>query len=253
MGFSSRPLHSDRYAESRAPERVLAVLAYHKVGEPPLGGWETWYHVPEALFVAQLRHLVNTGWEVIDLDRFRTGLTNTETLPRRAALITFDDGYMSTKEVALPCLQDLSLPAVVFVPTAFVGSRNDFDRGAEPKEAMCGWSDLRELRANGVSIQSHGVAHRNFEALDPEEQRRELLDSRRVIEDQLGDRVNAFSFPYGAAGSDPLVVDALLRDSGYELAFLYGGGVEPLPVADPLRIKRLAIGADTDLPSLLDR
>lgn len=252
MGFWSRPLHSVPGVHPGVPERFLAVLAYHKVGEPPPGGWKTWYHVPEALFAAQLRHLVDGGWEVIDLDRLRTGLADIGTLPRRAALITFDDGYISTKNVALPCLREFSLPAVVFVPTGFVGSRNHFDRGSEPEEAMCGWSDLRELRAKGVSVQSHGVAHRNFEGLDPEEQRQELLDSRRVIEDQLGDRVIAFSFPYGAAGSDAAVVNSLLRDSGYEMAFLYGGGVEPLPGADPLRIRRLAIGADTDLPSLLN-
>jgi hypothetical protein len=34
--------------------RPLAILAYHKFGAPSPGGWETWYHVLEEVF---LRHL----------------------------------------------------------------------------------------------------------------------------------------------------------------------------------------------------
>ena len=34
--------------------RQLAILGFHKIGEPAAGGWETWFYIPEATFVEHL-------------------------------------------------------------------------------------------------------------------------------------------------------------------------------------------------------
>lgn len=44
-------------------------------------------------------------------------------LPRNPILITFDDGYKSCRETALPILQSLGIPAVFFIATGFVNDR----------------------------------------------------------------------------------------------------------------------------------
>src|SRR5262245_35207660 len=104
-------------ARARAEERMLAILGYHKVGAPSPGAWETWFYVPEHTFLGQLSYLRDNGWQVIDLATMLRGLTAPTELPHRAALITFDDGYRSVLEVALPCLRRFGYPAVHFVPT----------------------------------------------------------------------------------------------------------------------------------------
>jgi peptidoglycan/xylan/chitin deacetylase (PgdA/CDA1 family) len=38
------------------------------------------------------------------------------------AVVTFDDGYVGVHEEALPALRDLRVPAVVYVPTGFIGT-----------------------------------------------------------------------------------------------------------------------------------
>src|SRR5688572_8244121 len=96
--------------------RELAILAYHKIGSPTAAGWETWYYVPESTFETQLETLRSQAWEFIGLDRLLVGLDEPGTLPEKAALITFDDGYRSNLEVAVPCLLRLGYPAVIFVP-----------------------------------------------------------------------------------------------------------------------------------------
>ena len=48
-------------------------------------------------------------------------------------------------EVALPILKRFDAPAVMFVPTDYIGRRNTFDAGVEPDEAICDWEDLRAL------------------------------------------------------------------------------------------------------------
>jgi peptidoglycan/xylan/chitin deacetylase (PgdA/CDA1 family) len=232
-------------------ERVVAILGYHKIGQPSVGGWETWFYVPEDTFGEHLRDLREARWQVLDVQALLRGLAEPESLPERAAVITFDDGYRSTLDVAVPWLHRFGFPAIVFVPTGFIGGWNRFDVDCEPQEAICNWDDLRELERVGVSVQSHGVWHRRLSELSPEEQEEELCRSKEVLEDGLRKPVELFSFPYGDAGSDPWNMGETLDRAGYRAACLYGGGPNPVPVADPYALSRIPMGPDTDLKAVL--
>jgi peptidoglycan/xylan/chitin deacetylase (PgdA/CDA1 family) len=224
----------------------LAILGFHKIGPAP-GGWDTWFYVPQATFVSYLDCLKEDGWQVLDVAAFLRGLADPDSLPERAALITFDDGYRSILDYGVPELRLFGYPAVMFVPTAFIGGHNDFDADNEPPEAICGWEELCELERSGVSVQSHGVSHRTFSELSPAEQEQELLRSKATLEDGLGKAVEVFSYPYGDCGLEPGAVWRALERAGYRAASLYGGGPQRVPVDDPYRLARLAVGPDTDL------
>ncbi len=64
------------------------------------------------VFEAHVRRL-ERNYEIVSLDTVLSGR-----LPRRALLITFDDGYRSFVDVALPTLRRLGLPSVLFVTGA---------------------------------------------------------------------------------------------------------------------------------------
>ena len=229
----------------------LAVLSYHKVGPPAPGAWETWFHVPETVFANQLATVRERGWTVIDASALLGALAGSRSLPGRAALVTFDDGYRSVLQFALPVLQRHACPAVLFVPTAFVGRTNEFDRDSEPEEQICDWSELAVLARAGVSIQSHGVSHTRFSVLTPAARRHELASSKAELERRLGSPVDLFAYPYGDhADGDPDVRAALLA-GGYHAAFGYGGEPFRLPATDTYRLERVAVGPDTDLGALL--
>ncbi len=231
----------------------IAILGYHKVGPPPPDGWETWFSVPEAVFGAQLAALREGDWQPVDLVRFLRGLTEPERLPARMALITFDDGYRSVLDVALPFLERFGYPAVVFVPTEFVGRTNQFDLESEPEEPLCDWDDLRELERRGVAVQSHGASHRAFSELTPAERSSELERSKAALEAQLAHTVELFAYPYGDDAGLPADLRAALVRSGYRGACGYGGAPFSLPANDPYRLERLAMGPDTDLATALER
>jgi peptidoglycan/xylan/chitin deacetylase (PgdA/CDA1 family) len=227
----------------------IAVLGYHKVGPPGPGAWDTWFYVPEDIFAAHLTVLRDGGWQPMDGVAFLRGLAEPGTLPERAALITFDDGYRSVLEVALPWLERFGYPAVLFVPTDFVGRTNLFDAESEPEEPLCDWEDLRELERRGVALGSHGASHRTFSELTPSERAAELDRSKAALEAELGRAVQLFAYPYGDdGGAAPQV-----RDAGYRAAFGYGGGPISLPPEDAYRLERLAMGPDTDLPEELEK
>jgi len=228
------------------PEK-LAVLAYHKVGEPPLGASSTWFYASEATFTAQLSVLHDEGWAALDLPTFIRSLRQPDARPDRSVLLTFDDGYRSTTEVAKNVLQKFGFPAVVFVPTDLIGKTNRFDREVEPEEAICDWADLRALEDAGISVESHGASHRKFSELSAAERREELVRSKRELEAKLGRRASAFAFPYGDSGSDGESTRRELAEAGYEVGFLYGGGPISWPTDDFFQLPRIAVGPDTDL------
>lgn len=232
--------------------RLLAILAFHKIGAPPAGGWETWFYVPEHTLAGHLRVLQESGWQVIDVSTLLEGLDDPNRLPHRAALLTFDDGCRSMRTVTLPWLLRFGYPAVLFVPTDFIGTWNAFDAGTEPAEPMCDWNDLRELIRHGVSVQSHGASHRSFSDLDAIERQEELRRSKTTLEEGLGRPVEMFSFPYGDAGAPARATREALQCAGYRAACVYKGGVNAWPIADCYRLTRVPMGPDTDLRDVLD-
>ena len=232
---------------------LVAILAYHKIGEPPADGWPTWSYVPTEVFEQQLGYLAANDWTVIDLAALLRGLDAPETLPARAALITFDDGYRNNLTEALPVLQRFGYPAVIFVPTGLVGGYNAFDADIqyEPKEGLCTWAELRELASHGVAVESHSVGHYHFSELDAENQVSEIEQSSSSLAANMGQPATVFSFPYGDEGPDPAHTEQLLRAAGYRAACLYLGGPFRASEASRYHLSRVPIGPDTDMQAAL--
>jgi peptidoglycan/xylan/chitin deacetylase (PgdA/CDA1 family) len=229
----------------------LAILGYHKIGPPPADGWNTWFFIPADTFAQQLKELQGDGWHVIDLATFVRSLSTPGILPDRAALLTFDDAYRSMRTVAMPLLQELALPSILFVPTDHIGKPNRFDWGVEPDELICDWDDLQALDQSGVAIQSHAASHHPFSQMELNEQKAELLRSKAVLEDGLGKEVSVIAFPFGDDGANPERLRSELEAAGYCAAFLYGGGIVSVPAENPYRLTRLAMGPDTKIREAL--
>jgi peptidoglycan/xylan/chitin deacetylase (PgdA/CDA1 family) len=231
----------------------LAILSYHKVGEPAPDGWETWYYVPQEVFDRHLAQVREHGWEPIDAARLLDGLAGAMKLPEQAVHVTFDDAYRMLIEQALPVMAEHGCPGTVFVPTDYVGSFNDFDYGQsrEPREAICSWDDLARMQAAGLAIQSHSAAHRAFSDLEDAELEAELERSKAAIEARLDTSVEMLAFPYGDGGRDADATSRLVQAHGYRAACLYGGGPFDPTGADAFRLTRIAVGRDTDLAAEL--
>jgi peptidoglycan/xylan/chitin deacetylase (PgdA/CDA1 family) len=103
----------------RARSRFLGgivVLGYHRVGdgEDPFG-----LAVSARRFADQIAVLSRRA-RPLSLSEASRALAQ-GTLPRRAVVLTFDDGYSDTCEVVLPVLEREAVPATVFVSTGCPG------------------------------------------------------------------------------------------------------------------------------------
>jgi peptidoglycan/xylan/chitin deacetylase (PgdA/CDA1 family) len=233
-----------------SPSPAVAVLAYHKIGISP-GEWESWYYVPQRALERHVDLLAQDGWQPLHPDQLLAGLDDPGVLPRRGFLVTFDDAYRSLRDEALPWLVENRIPAVVFVPTAYIGALNEFDRDLEPEEPILDPDELRALQADGVWIQSHGVHHRAFSELGEPERLAELRESKHALQGIIGGEVKLFSYPYGDPGERGVPATDQLRAAGYQAAFGYGGGPFTVTSSDRFLLPRIAVGADTELEAEL--
>jgi peptidoglycan/xylan/chitin deacetylase (PgdA/CDA1 family) len=135
----------------RGPGRGrLCILNYHRVLEraDPLLDAE-----PDvAAFRWQMKVLADC-FNVLPLDEAVDALAR-GTMPPRAVCITFDDGYRSTHDLALPVLREFGFPATVFVTTGYVGSGSMWnDRILESLRGM----EAQQLDLSDAGLGSYPV------------------------------------------------------------------------------------------------
>lgn len=153
---------------------ISAILTYHSIGGEP-----SVVATPADLFARQMEWLAGSGMLVV-------GLEEALEKPGTVAL-TFDDGYRDFLTAALPVLQRFGFPATLFAVTGY----------CQAGGGWMNWQELREVAGAGVSIGAHSVDHADLSRVNPEEAKRQLGDSRRMLEDRLGVAVRTCSYPFG--------------------------------------------------------
>ena len=101
-----------------ANRRRLLIVTYHGIRDDASPA-RSWLLLPLSEFERQVEFL-GAHYDVLPIDE---ALAETEG-NRPRACITFDDGYRNNFELALPVLQRLRLPATIYLPTAFIGSKD---------------------------------------------------------------------------------------------------------------------------------
>jgi len=185
---------------------TLLVLTYHAIDEEP-----SLISTPPALFRRQMDTLAECGIRGISLAEAFRARGDTGRFPANAVALTFDDGYLSVLQQALPALHAHGFGATAFVVSGLVGMSRREVRAVNPDVGrdMLGWDQMAELAAAGFEIGSHSVTHPDLRRLDEASLERELAHSRADLRQRLGAPVDALAYPYGRF--DRKVHDAAAR------------------------------------------
>jgi peptidoglycan/xylan/chitin deacetylase (PgdA/CDA1 family) len=219
----------------------VRILTYHRVAVPR-GGKTELLTVSPHRFARQIQLLRSVRTRFGDLDTSAAWLRGEQQAIGRPVILSFDDGYADLCQHALPLLLEHGIPAVVYL---VAGRRHDswMRRGEGDSLPLLNWVQIRELAQAGIVFGSHSRTHPDLTQLTSGELVGEVADSKKLIEDRLGQEVRHFCYPYG--GHNQRVVDAV-RNAGYVTACTTRRGAV-LQGCDPLRLPRLSIGKSMGL------
>ena len=170
----------------------IDVLMYHSISNA--SGPTS---IPVEVFRAQIETLRSAGYETAPLSSLAAWQRGEGTLPRRAVMITFDDGFQDFADVAFPILHAHGFTATVFLPTGRLGGMEDWDGANAPPRRLMSWSAVRELAHQGIAFGGHSVTHTDLTTLAPDRLRDEIKGSQDEIAQHLGQAVDTFAPPYG--------------------------------------------------------
>ncbi len=203
------------------------VMCYHNIEDT---GSMKALTITTTEFRKELQAIKDSGFTVIGMQDFLAWRRGEKDIPAKSCIISIDDGWVSGYTNAWPILKEFGYPFTLFVYVNYIGSGGK----------SLSWDQLAEMRDAGVDIQCHTYSHSNLRApgvgVDKKTAesvkkdlaalgqegwiRKEIVESKKVIETQLGIKVNAFAYPFGIWTNK---AREMVKEAGYEAAFtVYG-------------------------------
>ncbi|MEO7031008.1 MAG: poly-beta-1,6-N-acetyl-D-glucosamine N-deacetylase PgaB [Herbaspirillum sp.] len=264
------------------PVQSFRVLCYHDVRDDVRSSFDTW---PESTAVdirdltRHLSWLKESGYHPVSMQQIVDARAGRGSLPEKAVLLTFDDGYESVYTHVFPLLKQFQFPAVIAIVGDWIetpaGNNVRYGEQFLARDSFANWSQVREMVASGlieVASHSHSMhhgilanpqgnllpaattrrynsAHKMYES-DSEYAIRvktDLKENADLIERKLGLRPRVMVWPYGAYN---LAADRWATEAGMPITMNLDPG--PNTVGDSLnQIHRSLVSFDTDLPALI--
>jgi peptidoglycan/xylan/chitin deacetylase (PgdA/CDA1 family)/GT2 family glycosyltransferase len=191
---------------------LVPVLAYHAVADDPPAPVRRWSVTPGRLR-EHLDALRELGAGPLTVTELLACYRGERPLPARPVVLTFDDGYEDFLLDALPALIAAGIPATLYVSTGLVRDERPVLHALPGR--MLSWAQLREIAATGVEIGAHSHTHRELDTLPRAEAAWEVAHSRARLQDELGQPVATFAYPYGYSTAH---VRAAVDAAGYAAA-----------------------------------
>jgi biofilm PGA synthesis lipoprotein PgaB len=218
---------------SSDPPQSFRSLCYHDIRDNLRESFQRW---PEATALDTqdlIRHfswLKENGYHPVSLQQIVDAREGRASLPEKAVLLTFDDGYKSVYTKVFPLLKQFDFPAVIAIVGEWIETPPDiqvnYGDGMMPRSEFVTWNEVREMVDSGlVEVASHshnmhyGVRanpqgsklpaaisryywpHNAGYETDNEYATRvkaDLKHSAELIERETGVRPRAMVWPYGA-------------------------------------------------------
>jgi peptidoglycan/xylan/chitin deacetylase (PgdA/CDA1 family) len=214
---------------SRQTEYVVPILMYHSIDHNDKA---TKLSVSPESFARQMEFLHKNNYNVISLEKAVSYIEKKERPAQKTIAITFDDGFENNYKDAYPVLKKYNIPATIFVIINRVGTAG-----------FVNWDEIKEMSDSGViTIGSHAKSHFWLLGSDPNFLNDEVVNSKKILEEKLGKKVNLFCYPMGAFDARS---KKAVEDAGYACAVSTNPGGN-VPAEDVYAIKRIKVSRTSD-------
>lgn len=227
----------------------IPVLMYHSISEERETGVRPYYRTAThpKTFNGHMQYLHEHGYRVINLAEAATTLEMDDNIYGKCVVITFDDGLRDFYTNAFPILKKYGFPVAVFISTGLI------DEGKPLKDKpVMSWNEIRKLQSHGVQFGSHTVSHLPLKYMTLERVKYELESSKARLEEQLGESIHSFCYPYAFPEEDTTFIKTLkgiMFNAGYRYAT--GTRIGTFKKGDdPYFIKRIPMNSCDDITLL---
>ncbi|HFD12356.1 MAG TPA: poly-beta-1,6-N-acetyl-D-glucosamine N-deacetylase PgaB [Crenotrichaceae bacterium] len=258
------------------PGNQYLSLCYHDIRDDLTDNLDSdQFAVGTDSLIAQFSWLKANGYHVISIDDLILAQLGIQTLPDKAILLSFDDGYASVYHILFPLLKAFHYPAIVAVVGKWLepemGSMVRYgDRYLKPRKDFLTWKQIREMSDSGlVEIASHsydlhhgilGNPQGNLQPAavtrryDPDSLayadtqhyrqriRDDLQKNAELIARYIGKRPRVMVWPYGEFSYETIEI---ADDAGMSFTMTLRDGSNTL--ADNQEIRRVLIEANPKL------
>jgi peptidoglycan/xylan/chitin deacetylase (PgdA/CDA1 family) len=224
----------------------IPILLYHSISQEASLRFKKWTVTPE-LFAAHMAYLYELGYTPITVTKLATAMTNNNlSIPDRAVVITFDDGFADFFTGALPVLKRYGFSATLYIAIGFVGGTSSWlSREAEGNRPMLTWDQIAEISTSGVECGTHSLNHVQLDTVPFSTAYDEISRSKSILEHYLDKQVSSFSYPHGY---NCPVVRRLVQQAGFTSAC----GVKNMMSSmddDTFALARIIVATDTNVKS----
>jgi peptidoglycan/xylan/chitin deacetylase (PgdA/CDA1 family) len=185
----------------------FGILMYHRCIDRPQGVSSPSVNVTPGRLRRQLRGLLERGFRAWTLRQAIAAYNAGERIPENVFVVTFDDGYENNLRQALPVLEEVGVPATVFIATAYLDSErpypfDNWDAAGSSRVPAESWRPLttaqcRELGSHElIELGAHTHTHGAFAGRE-EAFRRDLATCLDILDERFGVTRPTFSFPFG--------------------------------------------------------
>ena len=192
VAASAAPTRFEPTPDAHALNRQvkLPILMYHYVEPWPAGAGELRKNltVQPADFAAEMAYLHGQGYVTVSLYDLMAALTLGQSLPPRAVVLTFDDGYRTLVDYAAPAMKPFGYTGTVFVVTQLMD---------ENFAQYLTWPQAEALYAAGWKIEPHTKTHALLAGTSQAYQLYEMLGSMQTVQAHIGVMPRFFAYPYG--------------------------------------------------------
>jgi len=153
---------------------------------------------PPSVFRAGLQHLRDSGYRTIPLREAADLVRAGQGFPDRSFVLTFDDGFRSAHDVALPVLAELGMTATVFLSTGSDSPASGRARlpSIDARE-MLSWDEIRRMCEEVFDPAVHTMTHPDLSRLGDDQVRAEITGAKCIVDRELSRTTDLFAYPFG--------------------------------------------------------
>lgn len=175
----------------------IYILMYHRVNNYRRNEMS----VPVGKFSKQVAWLEQNGFRNMRMAELESLAPNAE-LKAPRVIFTFDDGYEDNYLEAYPILKKSGYTAIFYIPYKIIGSEELFPRDIRESNRpnhnrFMNWKQIRSMYRTGMEIGSHTLTHKNLIQMNDTQAKKEIVESKKMIEDKIGDKISSFCYPGG--------------------------------------------------------